>query len=123
MEDNGRPNNLAEEEINIGLYIVLTIVTCGLFNLYWNYRQMEACNELVGREEFGFLIWLVLSVITCGIYHFYYQYKMGSVIVEVQRKQNRAVFENLPLVSILVSCLGLFIVVDVIHQAEINKLL
>ena len=38
--------------MSIPLFIVLTLLTCGLFDIYWNYRQMEACNDLLGRDEF-----------------------------------------------------------------------
>jgi len=112
----------AQHFISIPKYLVLTVITCGIFSLYWNYRQMEACNDLVGRQEFKFLTWLLLSIVTCGIYHIYYQYKMGSTIVEIQRKHNTQVFDSLPVVSLLVAVVGLSLVADIIHQAEINKM-
>jgi len=108
--------------INIPLYLVLTILTCGIFNLYWNYRQMEACNALLNRREFSFWIWLLLTILTCGIYHIFYQYKMGAAIVELQHIMNRDLFDKLPLISVFVTILGLSVVVDCIHQHEINKI-
>lgn len=108
--------------LNIALYLILTLITCGLFNLYWNYKQMEACNYLLKREEFRFLYWLLLSIITCGIYHIFYQYKMGSSIVEIQRTTNKTISESLPIISCLLTIFGLSIVVDCIHQHEINKI-
>ena len=50
---------------SIPLYLILTILTCGLFNLYWNYTQMKACNDALRREEFNFILWILLSIITC----------------------------------------------------------
>ena len=108
--------------INIPLYLVLTILTCGIFNLYWNYRQMEACNALLNRREFSFWIWLLLTLLTCGIYHIFYQYKMGATIVEIQHLMNRDLFDKLPLISVFVTIIGLSVVVDCIHQHEINKI-
>ena len=108
--------------INIPLYLILTILTCGIFNLYWNYRQMEACNALLNRREFSFWIWLLLAILTCGIYHIFYQYKMGAAIVEIQHLMNRDLFDKLPLISVFVTIIGLSIVVDCIHQQEINKI-
>ena len=84
----------SRHNLSIPLHLILTILTCGLFNLYWNYRQMEACNDLLKREEFSFWLWFLLSIITCGIYHIFYQYKMGAALVEIQRNRNRAVFDN-----------------------------
>ena len=48
--------------VNIALYLLLTIITVGLFNLYWNWKQMQACNDLLEREEFSFLTWLLLNL-------------------------------------------------------------
>ena len=108
--------------INIPLYLILTILTCGIFTLYWNYRQMEACNALLNRREFSFWIWLLLTILTCGLYHIFYQYKMGAAIVEIQHLMNRDLFDKLPLISVFVTIIGLSVVVDCIHQQEINKI-
>lgn len=116
------PADSSRHKTNIPLYLILTILTCGVFNLYWNYRQMVACNDLLRRDEFSFWIWFLLSIITCGIYHIFYQYKMSRAILEIQRARNRELFDNLPLISVVVTIIGLPFVVDCIHQHEINKL-
>ncbi len=107
---------------SIPLYLVLTLVTAGIFNLFWNYRQMQACNAMLERAEFSWLRWIVLSVLTLLLYHIYYQYKMGTAIVEIQRKYGEPVFEQLPLVSLFATIFGFSIAADCIHQFEINKL-
>lgn len=107
---------------NIPLFLILTLITGGLFNLFWNYRQMQACNAMLGRREFSWLRWIVLSILTLLIYHIYYQYKMGAAIVEIQRSYQEPVFEELPLVSLLATIFGFSIAADCIHQYEINKL-
>ena len=85
--------------------IILTLITCGIYNLFWNWHQMETCNELVCREEFSVGKIYLLSLVTCGIYFVYYQYCMGGVIVEIQRKRSEAPYENLPIVSLFLSLL------------------
>lgn len=111
-----------EHALNVPLYLVLTLVTCFLFDLYWNYRQMEACNDLLGRDEFSWWLWLFLVIITFGLYHFYYQYKMGRAIVEIQRRRGLPPFDDLPILSVVATLLGFGIVTDCIHQLEINKI-
>ncbi|MBU2514700.1 DUF4234 domain-containing protein [bacterium] len=111
-----------EHFCSVPKYLIFTLLTCGVFNLYWNYRQMKACNDLLDEDEFSFWPWLLLTIITCGIYHIYYQYKMGRSIVEIQRKEGKREFEILPVISVVVTLFGLSIVVDCIHQLEINKL-
>ena len=84
---------------------------------------MEACNEILQRQEFKFIYWLLFSLLTCGLYLIFYQYKMGAAIVEIQQNKSKAVFESLPILSCLVTVFGLSIVVDCIHQHEINKVI
>jgi hypothetical protein len=105
---------------NIALYLVLTILTLGIFNLYWNYCQMRSCNELLGDQEFSFVLWLLLVILTCGIYHLYYQYKMGAAINEIQRLENLPVTDGLPVLSLIAAVLGVGVVADCIHQHELN---
>ena len=108
--------------VSIPLYLLLTIVTFFLFNFYWNYRQMEACNELLDRDEFSFATWLVLVILTCGIYHLFYQYKMGAAINEIQLDRGVPVTDGLPVLSVVAALLGVGIVADCIHQHEINRI-
>ncbi len=101
--------------------IILTFITCGIYNIFWNWHQMEACNELLGRPEFDPVKVFLLSLVTCGLYFIYYQYCMGGIILELQRARKMQPYENLPTVSLLLSVFGLSIIVDAIHQHELNK--
>jgi hypothetical protein len=107
---------------SIPLYLVLTILTLGIFNLYWNYRQMQSCNEMLDRDEFSFVLWLLLVIVTCGLYHFYYQYKMGAAINEIQERHDLPFTEGLPVLSLVAAVLGVGIVADCIHQHELNAI-
>lgn len=114
--------NKKEHINNIALYLILTIFTCGIFNLYWNYKQMQACNELSGEQKFNWAIWFFVSIITCGLYHLYYQYQMGATLVQIEKDNNLTSLDILPLISLLGTLMGLSLIVDMIHQHEINKI-
>ncbi len=106
---------------NIVVSLILTILTCGLYDLYWNAKQMKTMNGLLDRDELSFWTWLLVSIITCGIFHFYYEYKMGLALIEIQEKYDMRVDDSLHIISLLLSIFGFSIVVDAIHQNEINK--
>jgi hypothetical protein len=108
--------------ISIALYLLLTLVTCGVWNLYWNYVQMRECNVLLGRQEFSWIVWLLLTLVTCGIYHLFYQYKMGAAINEIQLRRELPYTDGLPVLSVVAAILGVGIVADCIHQNELNKI-
>lgn len=109
--------------VGIGTGIVLTIVTCGLYNVLWQWRQMQAMNLLLGREEYNFFTWLVLCVVTCGVYHLYYEYKMGTQIAEVMRSMGYSVSNDLGTLGLLLSFVGTTVVADAVYQTELNKLI
>lgn len=113
----------SEYRIEIAAGIIFTVITCGLYNIYWNYRQMKAMNHLLGREEYQFLMWLILSIVTCGLYHIYYEYKMGSDLLNWLKEHGRSASPNLPITGLLLSVFGLTVIVDAIYQHELNKLI
>lgn len=79
------------EPRNIALYVILTIITCGFFGLYWLYKLAEDMNNLRG-DEFqtspGLVV--VFSIITCGIYEMIWFYKAGATVDDIRIKQNMA---------------------------------
>jgi hypothetical protein len=115
------PIDSAQATSNIAVDILLTLLTCGIYNFFWQARQMRVVNALLGQERFRFWSWLLLTLITCGIYHIYHEYVMGQAITEVQRDAGKDV-DNLALISLLLSAIGLWIVTDAVQQHEINRL-
>ena len=105
-----------ESEVGVALGIILSILTCGLYMIYWNYLQMKALNQLLGREEYKFWPWLVLSIVTCGIYHVYYEYKMGSDLYVYLKEHGYEVTSNLAAIGLVFAALGLPIISDAIYQ-------
>jgi hypothetical protein len=102
--------------------IILSLITCGIYYLFWQERQMKAANYLLEEDKYSFIKWLLLTIITCGIYHIYYEYTFGQSIMEAQRRLDRPVSSNLHLLSVGLAIFGLNIVADAIQQDEINKL-
>jgi hypothetical protein len=112
----------SEHHLDVAAGIIFSVISCGLYNIYWNYRQMKALNILLGREEFHFERWILLSVITCGLYHIYYEYRMGVELQNWLTQNNREVGDNLALIGLLLSVFGLTVIADAVYQREINRL-
>ena len=106
---------------SIATDVLLTIVTCGIYNLFWQARQFRVLNAFLGRREFRFWPWLLLTLITCGLYHVYTEYVMAKAVLAIQRRLGKPTSDNLPLISLIVSLLGLTLVADAIQQSEINE--
>jgi hypothetical protein len=119
MTDYPYPRSEGVRSIPIDL--ILTIITCGIYGLYWQYKQMAILNRWLNREDFDFVLWLILSIVTCGIFAMYYEYKMAKGINEIQEQNDFKVAGDLPLICLLLAIFGLAIVSMAIQQWEINK--
>ena len=122
-EDSINLNNpLPESEgvISVGPSVILTIITCGIYGLVWQYKQMKVLNSWLNRKEYSFGKWLLLSIITCGIYGVYNEYKMARGIIEVQQ-QNKLLVNDVAAICLIMTLIGLGIVSMAIQQSEINK--
>jgi uncharacterized membrane protein len=97
--------------------IVFTILTCGLFNLYVQSRQMKAVNAMLNQEKYSFLPWFLLTLITCGLYHIYHEYRKSTDIALVMKDHD----PSEALVCIILTLFGLWIITDAIQQTHINR--
>ena len=79
------PRSEAVRSIAVG--IILTFLTCGIYGLYWQYKQMETLNAWLGQNRYDFWLWLLLTVLTCGLFGIYYEYKMAQGINDVQHER------------------------------------
>ena len=75
------------QQRNVALCIVLSVVTCGIYALYWFVCLTDDTNTAAGVEGTSGLLALVLTLITCGIYGFYWAYKRGELLDKA--KMNR----------------------------------
>ncbi len=117
------PVGVELEPSSIAKDVILTLLTCGIWDLVWQYRQMRTVNLLLGYEEFHFGKWLIFSILTCGLYHLYHEYLMGRAIVRVQHKYGLPTSESLPAISLILALISLGIITDAIQQKEINMII
>lgn len=120
MQDYPYPESDAVRSIVVG--ILLTLITCGIYMLYWQYKQMATLNAWLGRDEFSFWTWFFVSIITIGIYAIYYEYKMATGINEARANSDMYVESSLPVVCVLLAIFGLGIASIAIQQSWINKI-
>ena len=112
----------SEHRIDVAAGIIFSVISCGLYNVYWNYRQMKAMNALLEREEFSFNKWALLTLLTCGLYHIYYEYHMGSELQAWLTRNGREVSSHLAAIGLGLSVFGLTVIADAVYQHELNKL-
>ena len=112
------------EKRNIGLYIVLSIVTCGIFHLVWIAMMANDLRILASEEEkmSGGLV-VLLSIVTCGIFLYVWYYQAGESINRAKALRNMPVDNSMGIAYLLLGIFGLGIVSNALIQSEINSML
>ena len=102
---------------SIPLDIIFTLLSCGIFNLWVQHKQMQAVNDMLGTSLYRFGPWLLLTIVTCGLYHIYHEYRKSR---DVQQALGDGSSSE-PIINVILTVLGLHVVADAIQQAEINR--
>ena len=63
---------------NVPICIILSIVTCGIYGLYWYVCLTNETDAVTQEPGPGGGMSLLLSLVTCGIYNIYWGWKMGD---------------------------------------------
>jgi|LakMenEpi03Aug12_release.lakeMendotaPanAssembly.Ray.scaffolds.fasta_scaffold1641993_2 hypothetical protein len=84
------------------LWVILSIVTCGIMFLVWYYSLLSDMhkNDEMNKCKSPLLV-IFLVIITCGFYAFYYGYQAGKVL---ERKTG---VQNLSIIAMLLVAFGL----------------
>jgi hypothetical protein len=102
---------------NIVLCIVFSIITCGIYSIYWLICLNNDMNTLTPGDDFqtsGGLVFL-FSLITCGIYGIYWSYQMGQKMNMLTGDTNNHIL------FLILDIFQLSIVNFCLMQSEINK--
>ena len=101
---------------NVGTAILLSIITCGFYSLYWMYKLTQEITEY-NNENANPATELLLSMFTCGIYYLYWNYKMGKRIA-----QARSGSSDDSMLYLILAFFGLGIVSLAIMQNNMNNI-
>jgi hypothetical protein len=109
---------------SVGLAIVLSLVTCGIYAIYWMYTITNDVHEVTGRQTTasGGMV-ILYSLITCGIYSFYWMYKMGESLAEAKEQRGMRVDNNAGLLYLILTFFMLALVSYALIQSSINDII
>ena len=105
------------QQRNIVIAVILSIVTCGIYGIYWMIKLNDEINQISGdiQATSGGMVFL-FTLITCGIYGWYWMYKMGE-----KCDQMKGVNGNSGILYLILGIFGLGIVNYCLMQDTINK--
>ncbi len=108
------------QQRNIAVCIILSIVTCGIYGLYWLVCLTNDTSTAAGTEGTSGGMVLLLTIVTCNIYSLYWGYKQGEKID--MAKQKKGMPSSNSNVLYLLLCLFVPVVAWALMQNELNNL-
>jgi len=108
------------------LVAVLSLVTCGIYGMYWHYSATEELKVVSGRTDISGLTDILLGFVTCGFWYWYAEYRNAQIVTETLNRRGVAHPDRSGTV-LLLNCLVLVglptgLVARMILQDEYNKM-
>ena len=111
------------QQRNIAVCIILSIVTCGLYGIYWFVCLTDDTNVVYGAEGTSGVKALLFTFITCGIYGYYWMYKQGEKLEDAKvRRGIGQPGQSTGIVYLLLAIFGFGIISDALMQDSLNRL-
>lgn len=109
------------QQRNIALCIVLSIVTCGIYGIYWFICLSNDANTVSRTNGTSGGTAFLLSLVTCGIYGFYWMFKQGEKL-DAAKTAKGMPSSNSGIIYLVLAIFGLGIISYALMQDSINKL-
>ena len=81
-------------------YLLLSIITCGIYSIYYWYVFTEDLNRICSekvrddRPSMNYILVLLLSIVTCGIFYYFWLYQQGNCMLDASRGYGREFHES-----------------------------
>lgn len=110
------------QQRDVALSIILTIITCGIYGVYWFIVMSDDAKTASDDDTLpsGGMAFL-LTLVTCGIYGIYWAYRMGKALAMARERFGLVATDNSVLYLIL-SIFGLNIINYALIQNDLNTI-
>ncbi len=106
---------------SIPVCIILSLVTCGIYALYWMARLNNDANTASNTFGTSGGMVVLLNLVTCGIYGIYWAYKQGEKI-DLAKSRRGINSSNSGILYLLLTLFGFSIVAMPLMQNELNQM-
>ena len=105
---------------NIVVCILLTIITCGIYGIFWMINMANDLNTVSKQQDTSGGMVFLFSLITCGIYGLFWIYKAGNKL-EIAANNHGLPAKNQSVIFLILSLVGLGIISYCLIQNELNN--
>lgn len=107
---------------DIAVCIILSILTCGIYGIYWMIKLNDELLAVSGRSGQSGVTVFLLGLVTCGIYLYIWHYQMGETVESIHASQGQPV-GSAPILYLILALVGFGIVNYALMQNELNQVL
>ena len=108
---------------NVALCVVFTIITFGIYGIYWFVKINNDTNELANPpKKTSGIVAILLIIVTCGIYGLYWAYKVGKLLDTALESRGMPA-KNGGVIYLILSVIGLSFVAWILMQNTINSMI
>ena len=94
----------------IPIMVVLNIITCGWYYIYWVYKTSSEIKDFTERDDLNPTLEILLGIVTGGLYFKYWYYKYGNIVYkEMPLKVGMKNTENKTMMLVLIDLAVAFI--------------
>lgn len=101
---------------NVFLCILFTIITCGIYGIYWYVCLTNDTNSLSQYKTAGGVAAWFFTLLTCGIYGFYWFYMLGKKVGDFDKGSSEGVM------YLLLGIFGLGFISWILAQCALNRI-
>lgn len=107
---------------SVPMLVLLSIVTCGIYYLYWIYKTTDEIKNFMEREDINPALELILVLVTCNIYSLYWYYKYGKIVyLEMTAKVGMDNSEDSTTLLVILGLL-VYVAAGAIMQDKLNSI-
>ncbi len=100
---------------NIVLAVIFSIITLGIYGLYWFACLTNDTNKLSQYKTAGGVTAIVFTVLTLGIYGFYWNYMLGKKIDDIEKNSSNGIL------YLILSLVGVGFINYILAQNALNR--
>lgn len=118
--NNSTNNGPLVQQRSIVTCIILTIVTCGIYGIYWFITMTDDANKVSGDFKTSGGTAFLFNLLTCSIYGIYWYWKQGQKLYQAGQKHGIDIKDN-SILYLILGLIGFGIVSECLIQNDLNK--
>lgn len=105
----------------IGMVVLLSIVTCGIYALYWMYDTTKLLADFNEDYQTNPGLVVIFTIITCGLYGIYWWYKIAQMFITSQQIAQMDYISDNSVLFLILAIFQFSIIGMAILQSDLNK--